>query len=362
MNRAGIVAVAVLALSWGCSGTDGDPSSDADGDGTSGGAGTTDASTGPASEGSSTSQGSTSAEPPSTGSGTDDPSTTGADIPPPVLDECIVDGNAGDHAFTCDDLVFDVSVPPQCLEQACGLIVDVHGFTMSGRMQDNNTNLRALGVERGYIVIQPNAQPNPPNASWNPAIDDDKIVAFTERAVAAYHVDAARVHFTGFSQGGFMSWRMVCNHADLFASIAPAAACASELGVPDCSFEGEETPPASIPILYMHGTTDALVPFDCAEPRRDAVVRAFGLGPDAEMVSQSDGHTWTRHVGDAGAVLEFIVHDYAAAATLLRGHCYPGAIDPVDIPGQLFAFHCEEESSFVWGEAIIDFFEAHPKR
>lgn len=359
------MALAALGIAIGCADTADDAGADSAAEGSTSTA--TDNPASGTSDDPTTEAGTTTPEPPPTTSATSasetgSDTTSTQDIPPPVLDDCIDDGAAGDHAFTCDDLVFDVSVPPQCLEGPCGLIVDVHGFTMSGRMQDNNTNLRALGVERGYVVVQPNAMPNPPNASWSPAVDDDKIVAFTQRAIAAYHVDPARVHFTGFSQGGFMSWRMICNHADLFASVAPAAACASELGVADCSFEGNETPDAPVPILYMHGTTDALVPFDCAEPRRDAVIREFALASDAEVVSQSDGHTWTRHVGEGDRVLEFIVHDYAAAATVLRGHCYPGALDPADIPGQLFAFHCEEESSFSWGEAVIDFFEAHPKR
>ena len=31
----------------------------------------------------------------------------------------------------------------------------------------------------------------------------------------AFDVDRDRVHFTGFSQGGFMTWKFICDHADI---------------------------------------------------------------------------------------------------------------------------------------------------
>ena len=34
---------------------------------------------------------------------------------------------------------------------------------------------------------------------------------------------------------------------------------------------------------------------------------------------------------------------------------------PGDAPGQLFSFACVEESPTVWGEAVIAFFDAHPR-
>jgi hypothetical protein len=286
--------------------------------------------------------------------------TTGG-FPAPIPDDCIDDVAAGAHVYACDDLTFDVEIPAACLQEACGLIVDVHGFTMSGQMQDANTNMRALGSERGYIVMQPNATPAPPGASWTPGVDDDKVFAFMMRLATAFHVDDRRLHFTGFSQGGAMSWRFACAHSDVLASVAPAAACSDGGGVlQDCAFMGDEVPAEPLPILYMHGTTDALVAFDCAPPRRDAVVAAFGLGEE-QVVAEDEGHRWTRHEGRDRGLLEFIEHDYAAASPLLGGHCYPGSDDPGDAPGQLFPFKCEDESAFVWGEVAIDFFDAHPR-
>jgi len=46
---------------------------------------------------------------------------------------CVVTSTAGYHQDTCDGMVYDVMIPPQCTAPgACGLIVDIHGLTMSG--------------------------------------------------------------------------------------------------------------------------------------------------------------------------------------------------------------------------------------
>jgi len=278
------------------------------------------------------------------------------DFPAAIPDDCIDDVTAGEHVFACDGLTYDVTVPEACLSSACGLVLDVHGFTMNARMQDNNTNMRALGVEHGYIVVQPNAIPDPPQSSWVPGPDDDKVFDFLNRASAAWHVDAARIHFTGFSQGGYMTWRFVCQHADVLASAAPAAACA----MPSCGFADGMTPSEAVDILYIHGTDDALVDFECAYPGRDAVVAAWDFD-DPEVVSEDSEHRWTRYTNRAGTVFEFIEHDYAAASPIIRSHCFPGASDPGGEQGQLFPFHCEGDNAFVWGEAAMQFFIAHPK-
>jgi len=275
------------------------------------------------------------------------------DFPRPVPDECITDVGAGDHKFDCDGVTFDVMMPEACLTRACGVIMDVHGYTMDGRMQDNNTTLRALGGERGYIVVQPNANPAPPSASWS--VEDDEILfSFLLRVAAAWHADDRRLHFTGFSQGGFMSWRFICKYADTLASVAPAAACGRD---PGCELSGTE----EIPILYMHGTTDAMVGFSCSEGRRDSAIDAFELS-DELVLSEDDGHVWTRHSNARGTVLEFIEHDYSSLNPILGGHCYPGSEDAGGEQGQLFGFKCDDaEMAFHWGRAAIDFFEAHPR-
>ena len=99
---------------------------------------------------------------------------------------CITDTSAGSRVFTCDGFKYDVTVPDACAAGGCGLVLDVHGATMSGKMEDANTDMRALGAKYGYVVVQPNANPAPPSSSWNPAADDPKVFAFFQDALAAF--------------------------------------------------------------------------------------------------------------------------------------------------------------------------------
>jgi len=215
-------------------------------------------------------------------------------------------------------------------------------------------------------VIQPSANPAPPRASWSTS-DDALIYDFLTRAIAVYRIDAHRVHMTGFSQGGFMTWRFLCAHSDVLASVAPGAA-ASNCSTPACTFTGSEIPSEQIPILYMHGRNDNdYVSYSCAQPQIDAVVSAWGLGTGSVIASDSM-YTRTRWAGSGNGLLEHIAHDYSSTAqvpyvaqTELLGHCYPGSTDPGSQPGQLFSFKCEQPASFTWGDEVMKFFVAHPK-
>lgn len=265
---------------------------------------------------------------------------------------CIDDVGPGDHRFTCNGYTFDVRLPAKCKSGGCGIVLDVHGATMNAAMQDASTGMRAIGEREGYVVVQPNAKGTPPNAVWNPAADYDDVWAFLELTRTVYRVDPKRVHMTGFSQGGRMTFTFACKHADVIASAAPAA----EVG---CTEAEAKAAAREVPILYMHGTTDAVIGFGVAPPQRDAFVSAWSLG-DPIVVASSDAYSWKRWTNAKGGVFELIQHDWQATSSLLRGHCLPGSTDPGTVPGQLFSFACKPPNAFAWGEEVMKFFQAHP--
>jgi dienelactone hydrolase len=274
------------------------------------------------------------------------------------------DTSAGQHTYACDGLTYDVHIPVACSSSSCGLVVDVHGLSMSGKMQDNNTNLRVLGEQSGYVIVQPNAVPAPPRSSWSLA-DDPKVFAFIQLAVSTLHVDAKRVHMTGFSEGGFMSYRFLCEHADYFASVAPAAGAGCSFGQADAGTWGSSSVPSrEIPVLAVNGTLDALVNFNSrAIPQRDTIVAGWHMDPG--VVVAGDGtFTRTRYTSPSGTVFEFIEHNYSSTQTFTKGHCFPGSQDLQSTggePGQVFGFGCQPPNSFVWGDEVMKFFVAHPK-
>lgn len=280
-------------------------------------------------------------------------------FPAPAPEGCVDDASSGHHLYQCDGFAFDVEIPEACLGRACGLIFDVHGFSMSATMEDASTELRRRGREAGYVVVQPSANPAPPLSSWDDGgADDDAVFAMLERTARVWHTDPKRVHFTGFSQGGGMTWRMLCNHADVFASVAPAALGAG------CDFSAGHTPSREVPVLYMHGKNDGLVPYEAtAIPQRDAVIAGWGMGAGTQIAGDAT-FTRTRYTSPSGNVFEFLDHTYEVPDKCLildiKGHCFPGSTDPGGAKGQACSFACPPPSSFVWGEEMMQFFIDHP--
>jgi poly(3-hydroxybutyrate) depolymerase len=213
--------------------------------------------------------------------------------------------------------------------------------------------MRELGRQHGYIVVQPNSNPGPPTGGWYPD-DNPSVWAFMERTASVFHVDPKRWHFMGFSQGGHMTWNMLCDHSDKLASIAPAA---YGMDLTDrCSSAGGDKPQYEIPTLYVHGTKDAVRPFAEAETQRDNIIDDWGLTQDS-IVSQDALHTWTRYRNANGAIFEFFQHDYAADSDLYKGHCIPGGLKS----GGLLGFACLEAGTPNWPAQVIQFFMDHPK-
>ena len=74
--------------------------------------------------------------------------------------------------------------------------------------------------------------------------------------IANYPVDGSKIYATGISNGGFMASRLGCELSNRIAAIAVNAATIEATTIaPNCN------PGRTVPALYIHGTTDPLVPF-----------------------------------------------------------------------------------------------------
>jgi predicted esterase len=258
----------------------------------------------------------------------------------------------------CNGVVFDLSLTDKCARGGCGLIFDVHGWTMTGEFEDVNTGLARLGRENDFVVVQPNAN-NPPGdtmPSWYGGVyimDVHAIVLdFLKQAMEAFAIDPARVHFTGLSQGGAMTWHFICNQPDLIASAAPIGSSGGS-----CFGPGAANP--DVPVLYCHGRRDALSSFVSARATADTIVAGMGSGAVSEVLSQDAKHTWTRWTAVDGRLFEFIEHDYVGLAGL-DGHCIPGSFGEGTGDPAYSLYGCyDTDWAFRWGEAVIEFFKTN---
>src|SRR5262249_24269689 len=190
-----------------------------------------------------------------------------------------------------------VMVDDLCTKYACGLIFDVHGATMSGKQMRDNTHLQELAPPHGYLVVHPSATSSNTGGTWNLTNDPPKVADFMTRMIQAFHVDATRVHVTGFSQGGAMTWWFLCNHNDLLASAGPVAGALNTTPCMDKNWQPR------VPILNMNGIKDQASTIMSSRTLFTNVVNILSLTGGDQI--DGDGH-WTRArwVGDGGMLLD----------------------------------------------------------
>ena len=96
------------------------------------------------------------------------------------------------------------------------------------------------------------------NSSWpTPDVDD---VGFINDLIdilsKSYSIDLERIYATGYSNGGFMAYKLACQLSHRIAAIAPVGGVISTTTLEECN------PSRAIPVLHIHGTKDPWVPLD----------------------------------------------------------------------------------------------------
>lgn len=244
------------------------------------------------------------------------------------------------------------------------LIVNFHGYTSNSVEQEVLTRMDDASDAKGFLVAYPDGIANSWNAgdccgdSWTGGVDD---VQFARDLVAyisaSYCVDPARIYATGFSNGGFLSHRLACEAADLFAAISPVSGV---LGIPP----NQCMPSRPVPVLEFHGTADPVVPYAGGTP-----VSPYNFGTGFPIDFRSVPETiafWTAtdscfgtgntiyQQGDATCV-EYAECAGGSDVTLCTlngdGHTWPGGV-PIPLGNT--------STSISATDTMVSFFEAHP--
>jgi polyhydroxybutyrate depolymerase len=173
------------------------------------------------------------------------------------------------------------------------LVINLHGFTGTGRAQNGDTDMPAVAGKRGYVVVAPDGGPlkvplnivpgaesagqfegrpfwnifapgvvdfGPPRGQ-NLGLDSSAVgaddVAFVAQLLDALSgtlcLDAKRVYVTGMSNGAGMATTLGCNLGDRIAAIAPVS------GVNLTGTCPGDTP---VSVLAVHGDADDTVLYD----------------------------------------------------------------------------------------------------
>jgi polyhydroxybutyrate depolymerase len=149
------------------------------------------------------------------------------------------------------------------------LVVVLHGYGANGLVQEAYFGFDRLAEEEDILVAAPDGSVSRSGPLfWNATEsccdfaderpDDSGYLAALIREISAtYNVDRRRVYLVGHSNGGFMSYRLACDHADLvaaFVSLAGAAFPPSQAA--DCR------PSSRVSVLQVHGTLDDTILYE----------------------------------------------------------------------------------------------------
>jgi polyhydroxybutyrate depolymerase len=147
------------------------------------------------------------------------------------------------------------------------LVVMLHGYGVDGAVEELYLDLTGVALARGYLYAIPNGTIDTQgNYFWNATdaccdydgstVDDSAYLSSVITQIeAAWNVDPKRVFFIGHSNGGFMGYRMICDHSDQIAALVSLAGAMWE-DVAMCK------PAGPVNLLEVHGDADTEVFFD----------------------------------------------------------------------------------------------------
>lgn len=239
------------------------------------------------------------------------------------------------------------------------LVVMLHGYAVSGGLEEIFLRLKPVAEARGFLYAYPNGTVDRKgNRFWNATnaccdmdatgVDDAAyLTSLVTEIGTRYKVDPKRIFFIGHSNGGFMSYRMACDHADVIAAVVSLAG-ATFADASKCR------PTAPVAVLEIHGTKDTEVPYDGqqsppAYPSAKSTVEDWATYDGCALTADTSAPPLDIDTSIAGA--ETQVATYASGCKP-GGHAELWTIQGgAHIPGFGDAFAPD----------VIDFLFAHPK-
>jgi len=161
------------------------------------------------------------------------------------------------------DRTFILHIPPGNDPDAPSpLIIVFHGNTMTGAGMQDLTEFRRFTDEHGFMVIYPDGI----DGGWSIGCDcttadhlgisDVKLIeALLANVPSSFAIDLDRVYMAGFSLGGTFAQVAGCELGGRIAAVASVGSSLPTRLQDDCQLQ------APLPILYMLGTEDPLLPY-----------------------------------------------------------------------------------------------------
>jgi len=182
-------------------------------------------------------------------------------------------------------------------EAGLPLVVFLHGYGGNSENMDNFLGLSRQQNQLGYALLLADGLVDTSGRQfWNATdfccdfgntkIDDSSYLReLIEIALRDFPVDPKRVMVWGYSNGGFMAYRMACDHSDLISGIVSIAG-AMFLDPNQCQAE------YPVSVLHIHGTNDQVISytgFNQDQPGAEVSVRYWAAKNSCQTETLSLG-------------------------------------------------------------------------
>jgi polyhydroxybutyrate depolymerase len=244
------------------------------------------------------------------------------------------------------------------------LVMMLHGYGSANILTEDYFAMSSLADEHGFFYVAPNGTfDSTDHRFWNATdaccdfdhtgIDDSGYLAsLITQTQAAYNIDPARIYVMGHSNGGYMSHRLACDHADVFAAIASYAGAV-------WSDPTKCNPSGPIAILQAHGTADTEVLYGGDEPDSGSLPTGVYPGAVETMAIWATKNGCDPALNPTGVTMH-VDTDGTGNETTVSSHT--GC--PGNSAAELWTIQGAPHV-FVWThdglEAVWSFFAAHPK-
>jgi len=168
---------------------------------------------------------------------------------------------------------YEIHVPPQYNKtNPTPVVINLHGGGGSPSQQRHDSQMDKVSDANGFIVVYPAGTPATKIQEkflvWNGGtycggvavrnnIDDVGFINFLISDLSTiFNIDQKRIYTTGYSQGGFMCYKLAFELSDKIAAIAPVEAVLSD--PPSSTYK----PKRPISVIHFHGKEDKNVPYE----------------------------------------------------------------------------------------------------
>jgi polyhydroxybutyrate depolymerase len=163
--------------------------------------------------------------------------------------------------------VYDVYIPVNYSpSENLPLILNMHGFGGNSQSQASYTEFNSIADTARFIVVYPQGlvrqiDTGQTAAHWNAYFGtdvDDKgfLTKLIDLIINQYSIDESRVYAIGWSNGGYMAYRLACELSNRIAAVASVTGSMVFQQLPNC------LPTNAVSVIHIHGTNDETVSYN----------------------------------------------------------------------------------------------------